>query len=560
MKSKESMENGTSEQSPLEAAIQQWSALLGQDYVLNDTKTLTAYAQSTSSCSTRPVAVLRPQSTEEVTGIVKIADTFRLPLYPVSGGKNWGYGDACAVSEGQVIVDLSRMNRILEVDSALAYAVIEPGVTQGQLSEYLREKNIPLWMDCTGAGPDTSLIGNIMERGFGHSPYGNRFQAISGMQIVLANGQVLNTGFGHYPQAKTTHLFPYGLGPYLDGLFTQANLGIVTRLGLWLMPAFECVNHFMCFIEDHKDIVPVIESLRKLRLEGSLRSVVHIGNDLRVISGGRTYPVEKAAGQVPLPPDLRKALRTEAGIGAWNVSGAIYGTRRQVSTTRQILRKALKGKGRQLVFLSEQKLALADILTRLLGSSKWGQALKAKVKVGQALFEMNRGIPNGKFLAGAYWRRRGGLPSHFPQHANPAADNCGLLWLSPVIPMRGEEVLQFHDLIESLFHQYGFDLFLTLSTINDRALGGVITIAYDKENLAETQRAQQCYQALFKAVMEAGYIPYRAGIQSMADLAHGSEVFWDTASAIKAAIDPHGIIAPGRYEPERARPLFPSSD
>jgi 4-cresol dehydrogenase (hydroxylating) len=532
----------------LETALKKWSALLGPEHVLKDAETLKTYAQSTASHSTRPLALLRPQSTEEVTGIIKIANSFHIPLYPISCGKNWGYGDACAVSDGQVIVELSRMNRIHEVDPTLAYAVIEPGVTQQQLSEYLREHNIPLWMDCTGAGPDTSLVGNIMERGFGHSPYGNRFQTISGMQIVLANGEILNTGFGHYPQAETTYLFPYGVGPYLDGLFTQSNLGIVTRLGLWLMPVSECINHFLCLIEQHEDIKPVVNALRPLRLDGTLRSIIHIGNDLRVISGNRTYPLERAGGQTPLPPNLRKMLRTETGVGAWTVSGALYGSRQQVAVARGALRKALKSPGRKLVFISDQTLAIGRFLANLLGPSKWGQTLKAKIEIGEALFHMNRGIPNGRFLTGAYWRRRGGLPADFPSRANPAADNCGMLWLAPVIPMRGEDVLKLYNLVEPIFEQQGFDLFITFNMATERALGSVISIAYDKENASETQRAQTGYRLLLNAVMDAGYMPYRVGIQSMADLNRGSEVFWGTVSAIKSALDPNGIIAPGRYE------------
>src|SRR3546814_5448318 len=107
---------------------------------------------------------------------------------------SWGYGGACPGTAGTVILDLSRMNRIREVDPALAYAVIEPGVTQGQLSEHLRAQGIALWPDCTGAGPDTSIVGNILDRGFGHTPYGNRAQYISGLEIVLADGRVLRTG------------------------------------------------------------------------------------------------------------------------------------------------------------------------------------------------------------------------------------------------------------------------------------------------------------------------------------------------------------------------------
>ena len=539
-------------QDRLETAMRQWVELLGLEYVLNDAETLTIYARSTSSCGTRPLAVLRPCSTEDVVQLVKIAATFCIPLYPISRGKNWGYGDACAITDGQVIVDLSRMDRIIEVDQTLAYAVIEPGVTQQQLSMYLLDREIPLWMDCTGAGPDTSLVGNILERGFGHSPYGNRFQTVSGLQIVLANGRVLQTGFGHYPQAKTTYLFPYGVGPYLDGLFTQSNLGIITRLGMWLMPASKCINHFLCFIENHENIKPVVDALRPLRMDGTLRSNVHIGNDLRLISGGRSYPLESARGNIPLPADLRKALRIEAGVGAWTVSGALYGTPRQVSITRKILRNALKSTGTTPVFLTQRRLAFGAMIARMLGNSALASRLKTKVQVGNALFDMNRGIPNGRFLAGAYWRRRAGLPSNFPSHADPAADNCGFLWLSPVIPMRGEDVLRLHAIIEPIFEQHRFDLFITFSMFNERVLGTVITIAYDKEEIAETERAQACYRALFQSVMEVGYIPYRVGIQSMADLDQGSDNFWSTTRAIKMALDPQEIIAPGRYQPERA--------
>src|SRR3546814_3717544 len=86
-----------------------------------------------------------PATQAEVVAAVKTAAQHCVPLYPISRGKSWGYGDACPVTAGNVILDLSRMNRIREVDPALAYAVIEPGVTQGQLSEHLRAQGIALW-------------------------------------------------------------------------------------------------------------------------------------------------------------------------------------------------------------------------------------------------------------------------------------------------------------------------------------------------------------------------------------------------------------------------------
>lgn len=534
------------------ALLRAMRAVVGQGAVRNDAATIERYSRSTASRSTFPLAVVSPASRTEVVALVELARRHRTAIYPVSTGKNWGYGDACAVTDGQVVMELSRMNRIIHVDPQLAYAVIEPGVTQQQLSEYLRAHKIDLWIDCTGAGPDTSFLGNILERGFGHSPYGNRLAHIAGMQVVLASGEVLDTGFGHYPNARTTHLFPYGVGPFIDGLFTQSNFGVVTQIGIWLMPKAECLNHFICTVPAHADIGPVIDALRPLRLNGTLRSIVHIGNDLRVISGGRAFPRDQAGDDGPLPDALRGTMRKAAGAGAWTVSGALYGDKRQVAAARAAIRRALRRTAATSTFLTERKLRIGAALGRMLGYCGAGQRLRAKVALGESLFAMNRGVPDGRFLAGAYWRRRGGMPAEFPRRANPAVDNCGLLWVSPILPLRGADALVLHALAAPIFKEFGFDLFVTFSMINERSLGGVLTVAYDKDDPHEVDRAKKCYRALFDMVMKAGYIPYRVGNQSMAGLDPHGDVFWKVISRIKGALDPEGIIAPGRYEPGRA--------
>ena len=546
-------------------ALEAMRAVVGAPHLLADAATLDRYARSTAARPMRPLAVVRPSDASQVAQLVRIAGAHRLAVYPLSTGRNWGYGDACAVGAGQVILDLSRMNRIVRVDAELAYAVIEPGVTQRQLSDFLRENGYPLWADCTGAGPDTSYIGNIMERGFGHSPNGNRLQHVAGMQVVLASGDILDTGFGHYRQARATHLFPYGVGPFLDGLFTQSNMGIVTRLGIWLMPQAECVNHFLCSVPAHGDIAAVVDALRPLRLDGTLRSILHIGNDLRVLSGGRVFPRAEHVPSGPadgapegdcapsgsrLPPALRAQLC--AGLGAWTVSGALYGSAAQVALARKAVRRALRGTRGHTRFVSERGLRLGAIAARLLGDSAAGRRLRTQVALGASLFEMNRGVPNGRFLAGAYWRRRGGLPAQFPAGADPARDGCGLLWVSPVLPLRGEDLLAVYALAETQFERFGFDLFATFSMINERTLGGVLTVAYDRDDPEETARARACHDAVFAQLFEAGYIPYRVGNHTMAALDPQGDSYWRTVAALKGALDPQGILAPGRYEPGAA--------
>ena len=75
-----------------------------------------------------------------------------------------------------------------------------------------------------------SVIGNTVDRGVGYTPYGDHFGMHCGFEIVLANGEVIRTGMGAMPGSNTWQLFPYGFGPYSDGLFTQSNFGIVTKM------------------------------------------------------------------------------------------------------------------------------------------------------------------------------------------------------------------------------------------------------------------------------------------------------------------------------------------
>lgn len=532
----------------LTLALQAWRLLLGPSRVLTEPSVLAPYAASTSANPISPLAVLCPLSHGEVVAIVRSAGEFDIPLYPLSTGRNWGYGDACPSSEGQVIVDLGGMNRILAADPELAYTVIEPGVTQAQLAGHLAQQGLPLWMDCTGAGPDTSLVGNILERGFGHTPYGNRMLHVAGMRIVLANGDTLETGFGHFANASAAHLYPYGVGPWLDWLFTQSNLGIVTSLGFWLMPQSEVVSHLVASIAHFEGIAAVVDALRPLRMDGTLRSVVHIGNDLRVLSGGMVFPSAFAPQGPPLPMDVRAGLCAKAGIGAWTVSAALYGRPAQLADARRVIRAAIGGRAR-LRFIDDRALSLGSAAARMLGQGKLGARLAAQVELGRSLLNMNRGIPDGRFLAGAYWRRRGGLPPGFPAGAHPARDGCGMMWLAPVLPLRGAALLHAHALVEPVFAAHGFDLFETFSMINERTLGGVLTICFDRDDAAETTRAKQCYHTAFDRLMKAGYIPYRVGPQSFAALDNGHDTFWRTVARIKAALDPQQIIAPGRYQP-----------
>src|SRR5205807_553690 len=104
-------------------------------------------------------------------------------------------------------------NRITAFDEKLGCVTVEPGVTQRQLFDFLHRHNVPFWMDATGASLDASIIGNTVERGFGHTPCGDHWSNVSSVEAVLPNGECIHTGFGRFANAKASGAYRAGVGP-----------------------------------------------------------------------------------------------------------------------------------------------------------------------------------------------------------------------------------------------------------------------------------------------------------------------------------------------------------
>lgn len=525
-------------------AIAAWRTVLGERKVSADNEAIDAYARTTQASAPRPCCVLYPESTSEVQEIVKVAGREGVVVYPISCGKNWGYGDACAPTTGAAIIDLGKMKKIIEVNRELAYCVIEPGVTQGELYDHLQHTKSGLWMDASAAGPDSSLVGNTADRGFGHTRYGDHLLTCSGMEIVLADGQVLNTGFGHFENAKSTHVYPYGVGPFMDGLFTQSNYGIITKIGLWLMPEPEAFNFFYFQAPEFEDIARLVDRLRPLRMNGTLDTAIHIGNDFRVLAGGGVYPWEDTGGKAPLPQDVRIRLRKRRGAQAWQGSGSITGTAGHVRATRKALRKALRGVSRPK-FVTDRTLNFAEKAIDFLNYFGIAKETRARLRIVRPNFDLLKGIPTEEPVQGSQWRLRN--PPAGP--VDPLTVGTGLYWVSPVMPMQGEHALKVLGIAEPIFAKHGFDMVVSLILLTERSVVAIFNVAFDKSVEGENEAGSACYEELVDALLDSGYVIYRSGLQGMPKLHRGQDVYWDVARRIKEALDPDDIISRGRYIP-----------
>ncbi|MEY4500267.1 MAG: hypothetical protein RIS52_157, partial [Pseudomonadota bacterium] len=131
-----------------EAALKAFAGVVGKDWVMASDADRDAYSDIYAPGSEEEwpsSAAVAPASVEEVQAIIKLANEHKTPLWPVARGKNLGYGANAPRMPGSIVLDLGRMNKILELNSELGYCVLEPGVGYFDLYEKIQREKAPLW-------------------------------------------------------------------------------------------------------------------------------------------------------------------------------------------------------------------------------------------------------------------------------------------------------------------------------------------------------------------------------------------------------------------------------
>jgi glycolate oxidase len=245
--------------------LAQLANIVGQDYVSDRPEELYLYSRDPGAQKPRTAdCVIMPKTVAEVQQIVMLANRERIAITPMGAGLTLS---ALTVPlRGGMVMDMKRMDRIIEVNEASRYAVIEAGVTQAALRAYL-EKNHPRLQHSTPESPPTATIaGNILIHGHGHlTPrYGVNSQMVNGMEVVLPTGEVCQLG--------SCSISPYWFSrdplPDLMGLFLGwlGTTGIVTKLSIQLFPK-PSFRDLLLFVSDSVELIPeIISELSQINL------------------------------------------------------------------------------------------------------------------------------------------------------------------------------------------------------------------------------------------------------------------------------------------------------
>ena len=240
--------------------------IVGDKNATSDPDTMELYSEDQSfSQGCRPQYVVYPEETEQVQEIIKFANEEKLPVIPRSSQVSL-HGSSLP-KEGGLLVDLKKMNKILEVDEKNRYAVIQPGVTFKQLNDHVNSKGFRVAKPLLDP-PSASVVSSFMER----NPVVQAADFTFGTEHIMTYTIISPTGdpftIGHPPLENTPASAPDGPGLNFYRIFqgAQGTLGIVTWMIIRLLPLEKAQKLFFMPCESAERAVLLMKSIQEKEL------------------------------------------------------------------------------------------------------------------------------------------------------------------------------------------------------------------------------------------------------------------------------------------------------
>ena len=530
-------------QSDFASAVTQFQAAVGKEWVFTSDEDLDLYRDAYSPYWGEPEeriasAAVAPHSVEEVQAVMRIANRYKIPIYPISTGKNLGYGSSAPAYSGSVVLDLKRMNRILEVNEKQAYCLVEPGVSYFDMYRYLQDKKIKLWIDVPDPGWG-SMMGNALDRGAGYSgtQFRNHFDAHCGMEVVLANGELVRTGMGALPNAETWQMYKTGFGPWVDGIFSQSNFGVVTKIGFWLMPEPEAFLKGVINVPRYADLSPLVEIMSHLENTRMFNGYPDISSPLLSITSLAGLHDFLVHG-----PEKRDAeYGALIGRGAAPQEYEPYGLRNKIPFWSCAL-----------PFYGPEKVIRAqwEHVQERFGAALPGATFEQREFYKLPLTEEQKkhveypaqfGIPNLRtFAIGAR------------SEINPHPSD-GHMWFSPIIPRTGEAILKANEVFRKAQKELGIPLLVSMSLpVPSWERCFIFIIGFSVMHDAQfNKKNRESFRRLVEIAAENGWGEYRTAVSYYDDVmrtySFNNHSLLRLHESLKDAVDPNGILSAGRY-------------
>lgn len=448
------------------------------------------------------LSVARPKSLAELQRLLRRSDHSKTPLFITSTGKNWALGSKQPVTEHNSVVVLEQINRIIEVSEQYRYAIIEPGVTQKQLSEYLLAHHPQLMFPVTGSAENTSVVGNMLERGVA---FGFRSKLLIAMEVMLASGKLVKTGFWHYVKDNNPLAFHYppGHGPDLRGLFTQSNLAITTKMVIRLQLKKNTQIFTINFKQEQlQSITDILRELYEQHILDDGLLITNL-NDPRTTTG-QNYSYNNQ----------------------WCAFANFSGDPDFTALKLKRIKQALEPFKDTLAVLPNEPTAICShpyhqVLIKAFQGIPTNYSLETMAKITNVELEDDNIDLNPKIV--------------------------GMVCCLPAVPFDGQQLLEVKSLIDQVSRELGVVAYHNYAAVDELTFEGYHRIYFDREDESAVETAHRWHEMVHRVLRENGFFPYRIDNRSMEVYCDEDDNYWQLIKQFKDLLDPNHIISPGKY-------------
>ena len=480
--------------------IKNLTDIVGAENVSNDPNLLLSYSRDTSfNAAGVPQYLVKPKNTEEVQQIIKLANELGIPVTPCSSGVHF-YGSAIP-KLGGIVMDLRRMNKILEFDLCNKMVRVEPGVTWGQLQAEMA-KNKMMALNPLLPHPLKSVLTSHLEREPMIIPKFEYATPMVTLEIVLPDGEVMRSGSACVPgfpdKSYAEGVNPGGPGNmsyqwYLQG--AQGTLGVATWAKVKVAPRPTVDKTFIIPFKNLQDAVPLIYNVQK-RMIGEECLVLN-NTDLAAILADKW------------PADFHSLKK---GLAPWTVILVLGGGWRRPEEKIEYEEDGLRA--------AAAELHIPDLPTSLRGRAGIERELPGRLRTAW---------PENK----TYWKfaaKGASLDIFFHTTLNKAAEFTEVVALEAAKGDYLAEDIGFY--VQPL--EYG------------RACHFECNLSYNPESAEDVAKMRQLYVNIAEAALDKGAFftrPYGA----VADLVYDRAASYTMAlKKVKNLLDPKNIMAPGK--------------
>jgi FAD/FMN-containing dehydrogenase len=352
----------------------------------------------------QPLCVVRPTTRDQVPAIVRTAVTHDIAIFTRGGGMSYtnGYGPTTPRS---LILDLSNLNRILEVDPVNRFIAVEAGCTWAQVVQALAPHNMAVDFAPPLSGSHSTVGGAIAQ----NVPGG--MQGVLGLEVVRANGDIVRTG--SWASRKNPKPFLRNYGPDLTGLFLGDNgtFGIKTAIGLHLKHRAKSQAYASFAFETYEDMAATMidlspydfitrrtgldpyesQSIAKVSLKDAVAAAAKIAGQERGLTGGLKAMAEMAAGGLDFMAGVKWSMHMKVESHSDRAAEDGIAIVKTIAAKRGREFAAILPRAREAIGFSIRKFLGKDGERWIATSSMWPLARAVEVaSATEAFFESHK--------------------------------------------------------------------------------------------------------------------------------------------------------------------------